>query len=248
MFVVELERFYTKIFSAGFFYSMVAVFAAGILPGFFLVPAIITVVAFIGWSVVCAYRTERFVTYASFRLFTNLFLGPMLAFALALSVSYKLLKLDPVLVFVLSGAPFAIVGLAYVVVCLCSIDRPVLKVVGGRVDVLESPPSHSPWLAGLSAGVGSLVYSMIREYDDFYLGVIVLTIAISLYTVFIIATVFPHSGRLGGRKKVRGANILLWRSRRYGKSAQRLCLEGSSRKNTTHNAGHAIGQFRAFET
>ncbi|WP_052750483.1 hypothetical protein [Pseudomonas putida] len=184
MFVVELERFYTKIFSAGFFYSMVAVFAAGILPGFFLVPAIITVVAFIGWSVVCAYRTERFVTYASFRLFTNLFLGPMLAFALALSVSYKLLKLDPVLVFVLSGAPFAIVGLAYVVVCLCSIDRPVLKVVGGRVDVLESPPSHSPWLAGLSAGVGSLVYSMIREYDDFYLGVIVLTIAISLYTVF----------------------------------------------------------------
>lgn len=184
MFVVELERFYTKIFSAGFFYSMVAVFAAGILPGFFLVPAIITVVAFIGWSVVCAYRTERFVTYASFRLFTNLFLGPMLAFALALSVSYKLLKLDPVLVFVLSGAPFAIVGLAYVVVCLCSIDRPVLKVVGGRVDVLESPPSHSPWLAGLSAGVGSLVYSMIREYDDFYLGVIVLTIAISLYMVF----------------------------------------------------------------
>lgn len=184
MFVVELERFYTKIFSAGFFYSMVAVFAAGILPGFFLVPAIITVVAFIGWSVVCAYRTERFVTYASFRLFTNLFLGPLLAFALALSVSYKLLKLDPVLVFVLSGAPFAIVGLAYVVVCLCSIDRPVLKVVGGRVDVLESPPSHSPWLAGLSAGVGSLVYSMIREYDDFYLGVIVLTIAISLYMVF----------------------------------------------------------------
>jgi hypothetical protein len=184
MFVVELERFYTKIFSAGFFYSMVAVFAAGILPGFFLVPAIITVVAFIGWSVVCAYRTERFVTYASFRLFTNLFLGPMLAFALALSVSYKLLKLDPVLVFVLSGAPFAIVGLAYVVVCLCSIDRPVLKVVGGRVDVLESPPSHSPWLAGLSAGVGSLVYSMIREYDDFYLGLIVLTIAISLYMVF----------------------------------------------------------------
>lgn len=184
MFVVELERFYTKIFSAGFFYSMVAVFAAGILPGFFLVPAIITVVAFIGWSVVCAYRTERFVTYARFRLFTNLFLGPMLAFALALSVSYKLLKLDPVLVFVLSGAPFAIVGLAYVVVCLCSIDRPVLKVVGGRVDVLESPPSHSPWLAGLSAGVGSLVYSMIREYDDFYLGVIVLTIAISLYMVF----------------------------------------------------------------
>ncbi|QPN47864.1 hypothetical protein I5S86_13620 [Priestia aryabhattai] len=184
MFVVELERFYTKIFSAGFFYSMVAVFAAGILPGFFLVPAIITVVAFIGWSVVCAYRTERFVTYASFRLFTNLFLGPMLAFALALSVSYKLLKLDPVLVFVLSGAPFAIVGIAYAVVCLCSIDRPVLKVVGGRVDVLEGPPSHSPWLAGLSAGVGSLVYSMIREYDDFYLGVIVLTITISLYMVF----------------------------------------------------------------
>ncbi len=184
MFVVELERFYAKIFAAGFFYSLFAIFAAGIMPRVFVVPAIITVLAFVYGCFVCAYRTERFTTYARFRLLTNILLTPMLAFILVLSVCYKLLKLDPAVALLLSVGPFAIVGLAYAVVCHWSTDHPVFKVVGARVDVLEDPPSHNPWLAGLSAALGSLVFSTFREHDTLYLGVIVLAISISIYMVF----------------------------------------------------------------
>jgi len=183
MLVVELERFYAKIFAAGFFYSMFAMFAAGIMAKVFFVPAIITVLALICGCVICAYRTERFTTYARFRLFTNILLAPMMAFVLILAVSYKLSKLEPIVAILLSCGPFAVVGLAYVVVCHWSTNRQVLKVVGTRVEVLEDAPSHSPWLAGLSAAVGSLVFSIFREYDNFYLGVIVLTISISIYMV-----------------------------------------------------------------
>lgn len=184
MFVVELERFYVKIFAAGFFFPMFAVFAAGIMPKVFGVPAIVTVLAFIRWCAVCAYRTERFTTYARFRLFTNIFLAPMLAFVLTLAVSAKLFKLEPLAAVALSCVPFVMVGLAYAVVCHWPSDLRVLNVVGTRVEVLPEVPSHSPWLVGLSAAVGSLSYSMFREYGSLYIGLIFLAISISIYMVF----------------------------------------------------------------
>ncbi|MFJ4353086.1 hypothetical protein ACIPZ5_19550 [Pseudomonas sp. NPDC089428] len=184
MLAVELDRFFAKILAAGFFYSMFAAFAAGIMPQVFFVPAIITLLVCVYWSMVCAYRTERFTTYASFRLLTNLFVAPMLAFVLILAVSYKRAKLDPVSAVALSCVPFVIVGFAYVVLRQRPVERQVLEVVGGRVDVLEEASSHSPWMAGVSATVGGLVYSAFRQYDSLYMGVIVLAISISIYMVF----------------------------------------------------------------
>lgn len=184
MLVVELERFFAKIFAAGFFYSLFAVFAAGIMPNVLFVPAIITILLFIYWSVMCAYRTERFTTYARFRLLTNIFLAPMLAFVLILAVSYKRAGLGPGISFALSCVPFALVALAYFAMRSRPVAVPLLNVVGVRVDVLEEASPHSPWLGGLSAAAGGLAYSVFRQYDSLYVGVIVLAVTISMYMVF----------------------------------------------------------------
>ncbi|WP_422418958.1 hypothetical protein [Pseudomonas sp. GZD-222] len=184
MFAVESERFFLKIFSAWFLFSMLLVFSAGIQPVVLILPVVIAVLVLTYWSVDCAYRTERFSRYATFRLISNLALAPAIAFVMTLAVSHIELKLGPLASVALSSVPLIIAGAAYAVMYAWRSKHSSLHVRGQRVVVVESAQQHHWGVGAVGAGLGSLLYPVFEAHNTSYSVVVFISIVLSLFMVF----------------------------------------------------------------
>jgi len=183
--MITTERFFGGIWSFWFLLVMFSAFTLGLAPKIVFVPmAVVTVMVFC-WCVKCAYRSERFADYASLRLCFSLSVGPLIAFILALAMTYKKARMGGVQALALSSLPLVLTALA----CAWAHGRKSKSSVwvlrGDRVEVYGQAENVNPWLlGGLSAGLSSVLFPMIKAYDEsaaFLLSVLTL---ISLYMVF----------------------------------------------------------------
>jgi hypothetical protein len=82
------DRFFAKIWSVWMLAVIVAVLMIGVAPKFFAIPALGVMIAMTLWCINCAYRSERFVSFANLRMFFNLSSSPLFASLRTLAVTY----------------------------------------------------------------------------------------------------------------------------------------------------------------
>lgn len=178
------ERFFTKIWAAWFLIVMLAVFISGAAPKLLAIPAVVAVIAMTLWCIECAYRTERFVNYANLRLFFNLSFAPLFATMVTLAITYKKMKLAALTSVALGLAPIVLALLAYALAYYWRSKSSVLQFEGNRVESREPPQKVQWWQAGLSAGLSSLAYPLMKTNDVPMTGLIYGFVFISLFMIF----------------------------------------------------------------
>lgn len=178
------ERFFAKIWGAWFLIVMLSVFISGVGPKLLSIPGAVAVVLMTLWCIQCAYRTEHFVNYANLRLFFNLSIAPLFATTVTLAITYKKMKLDAFTSVALGLAPIVLALLAYGLVYHWRSKSSVLELQGNRVGSNELPQRVHLWQAGISAGLSSLAYPLMKVNDVPMTGLIYGFVFISLFMIF----------------------------------------------------------------
>ncbi|MFQ6575870.1 hypothetical protein [Pseudomonas sp. UM16] len=183
MFSVEPERFFVKLFAGWCLFTMFAVSSVVLNFTLLIVPAVVGVLALTYWTVECAFRTERFSTYVTLRLFYSLSVTPMVAFVLLLALMHKHSQSTSLLSVSISCVPLLVTAVAYVWVGTLKNKRSPLVVRGQRVEVIEVEWANNTLLGGASAVIGSLLFPVFQVYNIAYALLLIVLIAVSLYMV-----------------------------------------------------------------
>jgi hypothetical protein len=183
MFSVEAERFFVKLFAGWCLFTMFAISSVVLNFKLLIVPAVVGVLALSYWTVNCAFRTERFSTYATLRLFYSLSVTPMVAFALLLTLMHKQSKSTSLVAVGISCVPLIVTAAAYLWVRALKSKHSPFVVRGQRVEVMEAEWANHTILGGVSAAIGGLLFPLFQAYNIAYSLLLIVLIAVSLYMV-----------------------------------------------------------------
>ena len=184
MFSVEPERFFVELFAGWCLFTMFALSSVVLNFTLLIVPAVVGVLTLTYCTVACAFRSERFSTYATVRLFYSLSVSPMVAFVLLLALMHKQSKSTSLVAVSISCMPLIVTAAAYVWMRALKNKRSPFAVRGQRVEVLEVEWVNHRVLGGVSAAIGGLLFPVFQAYSIAYLLLLIVLIAVSLYMVF----------------------------------------------------------------
>lgn len=183
--MITTERFFGGIWAFWFLLLMISVFMLGVAPKIVFVPMAVATVMTFCWCVKCAYRSERFADYASLRLCFSLSVGPLFAFMLAMAITYKKVKMGGLQAVALSSLPLVLTAAACALAYRRKSKASTWVLRGDRVEVYGVEEKVNPWLlGGLSAGLSSVLYPLMKAYSESAASLVCALSLISLYLVF----------------------------------------------------------------
>jgi len=178
------ERFFARIWAFWFLMLMISVLTLGVAPKIVFVPmAVVSLLTFC-WCVKCAYRSERFTDFASLRLCFSLSAMPLFAFVLSMAITYKQSKMGGVPALAISLIPLIVTAAAFALAYGRRSKASTFLLRGDRVEVFEPEQANSWIVGGLGAGLSSLLYPMIKNYNGSMAIVLCVMVFISIYLVF----------------------------------------------------------------
>ncbi|MBA6096177.1 hypothetical protein H4C80_03310 [Pseudomonas juntendi] len=178
------ERFFARIWAFWFLMLMISVLTLGVAPKVVFVPmAVVSLLTFC-WCVKCAYRSERFADFASLRLCFSLSAMPLFAFILSMAITYKQAKMEVMTALAISMIPLVLTAVAFALAYGRRTKVSSFMLHGDRVEVSEPGQANSWIVGGLGAGLSSLLYPMIKTYNNSMAVVLCVMLFISLYLVF----------------------------------------------------------------
>lgn len=183
MFSVEPERFFVKLFAGWCFFTMFALSSVVLNFTLLIVPAVVGVLTLTYYTVACAFRSDRFSTYATLRLFYSLSVTPMVAFVLLLALMHKQSKPTSLIAVSISCVPLIVTAAAYVWMMALKNKRSPFVVRGQRVEVLEVECVNQRVLGSVSAAIGGLLFPVFQAYSIAYSLLLIVLIAVSLHIV-----------------------------------------------------------------
>lgn len=183
--MITTERFFGGIWAFWFLLLMISVFMLGVAPKIVFVPMAVATVMTFFWCVKCAYRSERFADYASLRLCFSLSVGPLFAFMLAMAITYKKVKMGGLQAVALSSLPLVLTAAGCALAYWRKSKASTWVLRGDRVEVYGDEEKVNPWLlGGLSAGLSSVLYPLMKAYSESAALLVCALSLISLYLVF----------------------------------------------------------------
>lgn len=178
------ERFFARIWAFWFLMVMISVLTLGVAPKIIFVPMAIGSLITFCWCVKCAYRSEKFTDFASLRLCFSLSAMPLFAFVLSMAITYKQARMGVMAALAISMVPLVLTAAAFALAYGRKIKVSSFLLRGDRVEVFE-PGQTNSWIAGgLGAGLSSLLYPMLKNYNGSMAIVLCVMVFISLYLVF----------------------------------------------------------------
>lgn len=183
MFNADGDQFFKRILANWFLFTMFSIFSVVVQPKALAAPLAVCVVILTYWSVVCAFRTERFSQYATLRLFYTVALVPVMASTLLLMVLHKDFSLSPVLAISIGCIPLLVAGVSYFFMTFWNSPESSLVVHGESVEVVEVPRKGNTALGGVAAVGGSLSFPLFQQYDSAYLFMVSVLVLVSLYMI-----------------------------------------------------------------
>ena len=178
------ERFFARIWAFWFLTLMISVLTLGVAPKIVFVPMAVASFLTFCWCVKCAYRSERFADFASLRLCFSLTAVPLFAFVLSMAITYKQAKMGGVAALAISAVPLILTALAFALTYGHRSKATSFLLRGERVEVFEPEQANSWVVGGFGAGLSSLLYPMIKNYNSSMAVVLCVMVFISLYLVF----------------------------------------------------------------
>jgi hypothetical protein len=178
------ERFFARIWAFWFLMLMISVLTLGVAPMIVFVPMAVASLLTFCWCVKCAYRSERFTDFASLRLCFSLSAVPLFAFVLSMAITYKQSKMGGIPALAISLIPLLLTAAAFALAYGRRSKASAFLLRGDRVEVFEPEQANSWIVGGLGAGLSSLLYPMIKNYNGSMAIVLCVMVFISIYLVF----------------------------------------------------------------
>ncbi|MFJ4065650.1 hypothetical protein ACIPW4_10165 [Pseudomonas sp. NPDC089996] len=178
------ERFFARIWAFWFLMLMISALTLGVAPKIVFVPMAVASLLTFCWCVKCAYRSERFTDFASLRLCFSLSAVPLFAFVLSMAITYKQAKMEGMVALAISLIPLILTAAAFALAYRRRSKTSAFLLRGERVEIHEPEQANSWVVGGLGAGLSSLLYPMIKNYNGAMAAVLCVMVFISLYLVF----------------------------------------------------------------
>jgi hypothetical protein len=199
-----------------------------------LLPCTLYFIAIVWIRFFLAYFNESFTRYASFSIYLNISVAPLIA-TVIIAILVKNQDSTPIKI-LYTLIPTAIITSAYIFARRTISNRHIFKLHDSSIESNETPPYHFKW-AGLIGGIGALFGSFLAQYGNSMIIVASLTVAMGLYMVFHYKDAIYELGQI--KKKERQNNmryafynikeIHLWRKKSW--SARLASLVSPSSRN-----------------
>lgn len=176
----DTERFFSQIWAGWFFFLLISAFSLGV-ESLLVVPVTLFMLGLLCWCISCAYRTERFRSYAALRLFFGLGFVPAIGFLAALAATLKQLRLDVCTSLMISSAPLLVAVFTYAAVYSYPGKSILLHFRGGRAEILETSPSNHWYAGGVGAGLSGLLYPIFEAYSTSLMWIMFFLMFISVF-------------------------------------------------------------------